>query len=56
MADETNEEPDSSLVEFAAEVRQVGAEIVATVEQGRFEQAKALALQPATAVPARSWR
>jgi len=43
MADETNEEPDRSLVEFAAEVRQVGAEIVAALEQGRFEQAKALA-------------
>ena len=43
MAEDTNEEPNSDLVKFAAEVRQVGAEIVAAVEQGRFDQAKELA-------------
>jgi len=44
MAQDTNEgQPDSDLVEFAAEVRQAGAEIVAAVEQGHLEQVKALA-------------
>ncbi len=45
MADDATEEQpaDSDLVEFAAEVRQVGAEIVAAAEQGRIDQVKALA-------------
>jgi hypothetical protein len=43
MAKDTYEEPNSDLVKFAAVVRQVGAEIVAAVEQGRFDQAKELA-------------
>jgi hypothetical protein len=45
MADDATEEQpaESALVEFAAEVRQVGAEIVAAAEQGRLDQVKALA-------------
>ncbi len=44
MADDTNEEPpDSDLVEFAAEVRLIGAEIIAAVDGGHLDQVKALA-------------
>jgi hypothetical protein len=43
MADDTNEEPlGSDLVEFAAEVRQIGAEIIAAVDSGHLDQVKAL--------------
>ena len=46
MAEDTDaEQPDrDDLVEFAAEVRQVSAEIIAAVEAGHPEQAKELAI------------
>jgi hypothetical protein len=45
MADDASEEQrrDEDLVEFAAEVRQVGMDILTALEEGRFDQVKALA-------------
>ena len=43
MSEDNEEPPDDNLVAFAAEVRHVGAEIIAAVEAGDLDQAKALA-------------
>jgi hypothetical protein len=44
MTDDNNQEPqDTDLMEFAAEVRQVGMDILAAAEAGRLDQVKALA-------------